>query len=178
MNRKDFLRASCGLCGCMGVVTLPPAPASAETAEKEQLGRMFSRFAWFMEAVGQTLDPTTQARLLERVGRRCAQEYAGGIIAKHRGNLEGLLADARKLWLEKAEYDQKAGTLRVADKKLPACACPLVKQPPFSGDTLCNCSRGFQKELYSQVTGRPVEVTVDRALLRGDDHCEFTIRLG
>ena len=178
MNRKDFLRASYGLCGCMGVVTLPPAPASAETAEKEQLGRMFSRFAWFMEAVGQTLDPTTQARLLERVGRRCAQEYAGGIIAKHRGNLEGLLADARKLWLEKAEYDQKAGTLRVADKKLPACACPLVKQPPFSGDTLCNCSRGFQKELYSQVTGRPVEVTVDRALLRGDDHCEFTIRLG
>jgi hypothetical protein len=31
--------------------------------------------------------------------------------------------------------------------------------------------------MYGQVTGRPVEVTVDRALLRGDDHCKFSIRL-
>lgn len=176
MNRKEFLRTSCGLCGCMGVGVLP-ALASADAAGQEGLGGMFNRFAWFMEAVGETLDPATQARLLERVGRRCAQEYAGGIIAKHRGNLEGFLADARKLWLERADHDAQAGMLRVVDKKSAACGCPLVKQPPFSGDTLCNCSRGFQKELYSQVTGRPVEVEVDRAILRGDDHCEFSVRL-
>jgi predicted hydrocarbon binding protein len=137
---------------------------------------MFARFAWFMEAVGQTLDPATQARLLEAVGRRCARESAGGIIAKHRGNLEGMLRDARKLWIERTDYDAERGLLRVADKKRSSCACPLVRQPPFAGDTLCNCSRGFQKELYSEITGRPVEVTVDRAVLRGDDHCEFTVR--
>jgi predicted hydrocarbon binding protein len=175
MDRKQFLRASCGLCGCMGAGLLAAPNAAGET-EQKQLGAMFSRFAWFIEAVGQTLDPATQARLLESVGRRCAQEYAGPLIAKHRGNLEALLAEAQTIWMERAEYDRERGILRVIDKKRAACACPLVKQPPFSGDTLCQCSRGFQKELYGQVAGRPVEVTVDRSLLRGDDHCEFTVR--
>jgi predicted hydrocarbon binding protein len=175
MNRKEFLRASCGLCGCMGVA-LAAGPASATDAEQEQLGAVLRRFAWFIEAVGQTLEPASQARLLEGVGRRCAQEYAGPLISKHRGNLDGLLADALKLWAERVDFDRQGGTIRVIDKERAACGCPLVKQPPLTGDTLCQCSRGFQKELYGQVAGRPVEVTVDRALLRGDDHCEFTVR--
>jgi predicted hydrocarbon binding protein len=176
MDRKEFLRASCGLCGCMGVGLLA-APASAAEPDEERLGAMFTRFAWFIEAVGQTLDPAAQARLLETVGRRCAQEYAGRLIEKHRGNLDSLLAEIQTHWVERAQYDRESGIIRVVDKKRTACACPLVKQPPFSGDTLCHCSRGFQKEFYGQVTGRPVEVTVERALLRGDDHCEFSVRL-
>jgi predicted hydrocarbon binding protein len=176
MDRKEFLHASCGLCGCMGLGLLA-APVSAGDAEQEQLGAMFRRFAWFMEAVSQTLDPATQARLLESVGRRCTQEYAGRLIEKHRGNLEALLAEIQTHWVERAEYDRERGVIRIVDKKRQGCACPLVRQPPFAGDTLCRCSCGFQKEFYGQITGRAVEVTVDRALLRGDDHCEFTVRL-
>ena len=36
-------------------------------------------------AIGQTLEPATQAEVLESVGRRCAQEYAGGLYGQVTG---------------------------------------------------------------------------------------------
>lgn len=183
MDRKEFLRSSCGLCGCAALALLPAAAVGAdqqnEMAEQQRrrLDAIFNRVAWLTEAMDKTLDEPTRARLLESVGRRCAQESASGLIAKHRGNIEGLCRELESLWVERAEYDPERGVIHHTSRKRDACGCPLVKRPPFASESLCHCTRGFQKEMYGQVSGRPVEVRIEGSVLRGGDRCRFTVQL-
>jgi hypothetical protein len=77
--------------------------------------------------------------------------------------------------VEKAEYDDAKGTIRIVDKS-PTCTCPLVRQnltPP----SFCDCTLGWQKEAYSAVVGRPVEATLEESILRGGKKCVFRIQI-
>jgi hypothetical protein len=97
------------------------------------------------------------------------------MIDKHKSDIGGFLAEGRKQWMEKAEFDNKAGTIRIVDK-LKSCSCPLVK-PGATPPEFCDCTLGWQKETYSAILGKPVEVEIEESILRGGSRCVFRTRV-
>jgi predicted ArsR family transcriptional regulator len=181
MDRRDFLQGGC--CGCAALTLLPAAATGADApndaAERlqRQLDAVQARAAWLAEAMDETLDEAASTRLLERVGRRCAREYAGSLIEKHRGDVDGLLKELEERWTERPEFDRQRGLIRIGSKHAGACACPLVKRPLFTARSLCNCSAAFFSEIFSEVTGRPAASRVESSVLRGGGRCRYAIQL-
>ena len=108
------------------------------------------------------------------MGRECAQDYKA-LFQKYRGDLPGFLAKIKTAWLERSEYDEKTGILRVIGKPNP-CVCPLVKTGRTPAD-FCNCTLGWQKEAFSTVVGKPVTAEIEETVLRGGKRCSFRIGL-
>jgi hypothetical protein len=97
------------------------------------------------------------------------------MVDKYRGNLDGFLDEARKQWVEKAEYDGAAGTIRIVDKS-KSCTCPLVKAGETPAD-FCECTLGLQEAAYSAILGKPVRASLEESILRGGNRCVFLIQV-
>jgi len=108
------------------------------------------------------------------VGHECALRNAP-FFEKYRGDLDGFLAAAKDSWLERAEYDEKAGLLRVFGKPGP-CYYPLVKIGRTPG-RFCDCTLGWQEAAYSIVLGKPVTAEIEETVLGGAPRCSFIIRI-
>jgi predicted hydrocarbon binding protein len=186
MKRSDFLKTcGAGVCSCGALGLLAPLSARAENGErqtatapadnsqlKQELDGSRERFAKLVSIMGEDLDGATRDKILARLGRECAQAYSS-LFQKYRGDLQGFLAKVKTAWLEKAEYDEKAGILRVIGKPSP-CACPLVKVGRTPAD-FCNCTLGWQQEAFSTVIGKPVTAEIEETVLRGGKRCSFRI---
>ena len=188
MKRNDFLiTCGAGVCGCGVLGLLAPLSASAESKEgqtsaakadesplKRQLDAARERFAKLLSIMSENLDETTRLKILERLGRECAQDYSA-LFQKYRGDLPGFLAKIKTAWVEKAEYDEKTGVLRVVGKPGP-CVCPLVKAGRTPAD-FCNCTLGWQQAAFSAVVGKPVTAEIEETVLRGGKRCSFRINI-
>ena len=186
MNRNDFLKkCGAGICGCGVLGLLAPLAARAEDTTapaaavpddyellKGQLEGARERFAKLLAVMAEQLDDATRGKILQGLGSECAKDY-GPLFNKYRGDLQGFLARIKTAWVERSEYDEKTGILRVVGKPAP-CGCPLVK----AGRTpveFCDCSRGWTQAAYSSVLGRPVSVEIEESVLRGGSRCSFRI---
>ena len=186
MKRNDFVKkCAAGVCGCGVLGFLAPlsalaengkgqtAPAPADNAPlKQELDGSRERFAKLLSIMGEDLDGATRDKILARLGHECAQDYSS-FFQKYRGDLQGFLAKIKTAWVEKAEYDEKTGVLRVVGKPNP-CACPLVKVGRTPAD-FCNCTLGWQQEAFSTVLGKPVTAEIEETVLRGGTRCSFRI---
>lgn len=185
MKRNEFMKTCAGFCDCGVLGLLAPLPAEAESAggqtttapaEDSQLKRQLDgaqeRFAKMLSIMGDDLDPAVRLKILRSLGRECAQDY-GALFQKYRGDIKGFLAKIQTAWVERAEYDEKAGLLRVIGKPAP-CACPLVKVGRTPGE-FCDCTLGWQEAAFSTVLGKPVAVEIEESVLRGGTRCSFRI---
>jgi len=186
MKRNDFFKTcGAGLCGCGVLGLLAPlaaraddTAASAATAPedrellKQQLEGARERFSRLLAVMDEQLDAAARDRVLQGLGRQCSQEY-GAFFNKYRGDLQGFLAKIKTAWVEKTEYDEKTGILRVIGKPAP-CACPLVKAGRTPAE-FCDCSRGWNQAAFSTVLGRPVSVEIEESVLRGGSRCSFRV---
>ena len=185
MKRNEFMKSCAGFCGCGVLGLLAPLSASAEstggqtttapdeTSElKRRLDGAQERFAKLLSIMAEDLDPAVRLKILQSLGRECSQDY-GPFFSKYRGDLKGYLAKIQTAWVERAEYDEKAGVLRVIGKPAP-CACPLVKTGRTPGE-FCDCSLGWTEAAFSAVLGRPVAVEIEESVLRGGTRCSFRI---
>lgn len=187
MKRNEFFRTcGAGVCGCGVLGLLAPlaaraedtaSPAAAVPQEVEQLKQQLDgareRFAKLLAIMGEQLDAATRNKILQSLGSQCSQPYAA-FFNKYRGNLQGFLDKIKTAWVERTEYDEKSGILRVIGKPAP-CACPLVK----AGRTpveFCDCSGGWNQAAFSAVLGRPVSIAIEESVLRGGTRCSFRIR--
>jgi hypothetical protein len=188
MKRNDFLKAcAAGVCACGVLGLLEPvearpesvngqaAPGSDDLARaKAVLDGARERFAALLGVMAQQLDEAATTKLLKQLGRECASKNAS-YFEKYRGDLDGFVAAAKTAWLDKAEYDEKAGLLRVSGKPGP-CYCPLVK----TGRTpsrFCECTLGWQEAAYSIILGKPVTAEIEETVLSGGSRCSFHIRI-
>jgi hypothetical protein len=171
MTRNQFLKGcAAGMCSC--AVPVPAAGADSQEARRT-LDAARVRFARLVGVLADHLDQPARKRIFEDLGRECARQYRG-LTEKYRGDVEGFLKMARTQWVETAEYDPAAGTIRIVDKA-KHCTCPLVK-PGVTPPDFCNCTLGWQKEAYSAILGRPVEAELEESILRGGSRCVFRIR--
>jgi predicted ArsR family transcriptional regulator len=186
MKRNDFLKTcGAGVCGCGVLGWLAPlsasaegksgqaAPVPAEVAQlKERLEAAHERFAKLVTIMGEDLGGDARDKILARLGQECAQDYKA-LFQKYRGDLPGFLAKIKTSWVEKAEFDEKTGILRIVGKPSP-CVCPLVKAGRTPAD-FCNCTLGWQQAAFSAVTGKPVTAEIEETVLRGGKRCSFRI---
>ncbi|MCJ7664261.1 MAG: hypothetical protein MUO24_08470 [Desulfobacterales bacterium] len=186
MKRNDFLKTcGAGVCGCGVLGLLAPLAASAEGRDgqtttgpaddsllKRQLDGAHERFAKLLSIMSENLDEAVRLKILERLGRECAQDYSA-LFQKYRGDLQGFLAKIKTAWVERTEYDEKTGILRVIGMPNP-CACPLVKIGRTPAE-FCNCTLGWQQAAFSTVMGKPVNVEIEESVLRGGSRCSFRI---
>ena len=186
MKRSVFLKTcGAGVCGCGVLGFLSPLSARAESGEgqtavapadnsqlKQELDGSRERFAELVSIMGEDLDGASRDKILARLGRECAQDYSA-LFQKYRGDLQGFQAKIKTAWVEKAEYDERTGVLRVIGKPGP-CACPLVKVGRTPAD-FCNCSLCWTQEAFSTVIGKPVTAEIEETVLRGGKRCSFRI---
>lgn len=73
--------------------------------------------------------------------------------------------------------DDKQSRKLIIDENKPFCVCPLLKNT--SGElfpVMCYCSEGFAEKMFSLVFQRPVSVSVESSVQRGDPSCIYHIR--
>ncbi len=188
MKRNEFLKTcGAGVCGCGVLGLLAPLSARAESDAgqtsaaksddsplKRQIDAAQERFAKLVSIMGENLDGATRDKILSRLGHECAQDY-GVLFQKYRGDLPGFLAKIKTGWIERTEYDEKTGILRLIGKPSP-CACPLVKIGRTPAD-FCNCTLGWQQAAFSAVLGKPVTAEIEETVLRGSSRCSFRIKI-
>jgi predicted hydrocarbon binding protein len=96
---------------------------------------------------------------------------------KYKNDIRGFLVaiQASNGWVEKAEYNEKTGTIRIVDRS-KNCTCPLVEKGLTPSDQ-CECTLGWQKQTYSAILGKPVEAELEESILRGGSRCVFRIQV-
>jgi len=87
---------------------------------------------------------------------------------------EGNIIYSTKPPLDKEGY-QTAQTS--AEKRMCACFCPMIRTRLDTGisATFCNCSAGWDRQLYEGIFGKPVRMEVLETVLKGDEFCRFAI---
>jgi predicted hydrocarbon binding protein len=129
-----------------------------------------------MNGLEKNVDQKTVALILEQCGRQC--------------QTQSLIKKARNTYQKSKSIDdflEKFGRVykhlrREGDKVYlvySKCYCSQVNKIPrgkLSG-AYCNCSRGWAKALFEGALGRPVEVTMEKSIINGDDQCKFRISL-
>jgi len=66
-----------------------------------------------------------------------------------------------------------------ADKKQAYCFCPIVRSHLGQGmpTSFCYCGAGWYRRQWEGAIGKPVTIEVVQSILKGDDVCQFAIRL-
>jgi len=181
ITRSEFVKCcAAGMCSCVAFAAMPEA-AEAQSANPEfdrikwQLEAARVRYAKLLEILEQNVDEPALRRMMDQLGRECARQFRARTFDKYKGDIHGFLEAIQRPdgWVEKVEYDEAAGVLRVFDRS-PTCTCPLVKEGLTSTEQ-CYCTLGWQKETYSAILGRPVDASVEKSILRGDKGCIFRI---
>lgn len=55
------------------------------------------------------------------------------------------------------------------------CGCPIVNSGKINDPFFCNCTRGYTKERFENLFGKPVEVSLLKSILNGDEICKQAI---
>lgn len=180
-SRRTFVGCcAMGLCSA-ALVPLPAAAADSSAARcawlQSQLDSARLRYAKFIELLGHEVDAPTRRGLMRALGRECALQYRSQTFDRYQGDVRGFLeaAQAPGGWVEKAEYNEGAGTIRIVDRQ-KKCSCPLVIEGATPSDQ-CECTLGWQTETYSRMLGKPVEAELLESVLRGGNRCGFRIRI-
>ena len=181
MDRKDFLKNACtyGVCGCFGMsfFTAGELLANAKNAPDEnkpdwRIDFMQRRYKDLLYILNDTLEEDTFIAVLKKLGTKCGDDFA----ERFRGNPEGFFNFIKSLWADTVEYDKEKGIIRVNERVRSTCNCPFIREKE-APEILCNCSLGTQKRIYESLFGRPVSVTLEKSVLRGDERCAFAIQL-
>ena len=58
------------------------------------------------------------------------------------------------------------------------CGCPLIQSGLVELQSIqCYCSQGMMETMFSEVASKSVDVEIKKSIGRGDDVCEFLIRI-
>jgi predicted ArsR family transcriptional regulator len=129
-----------------------------------------------MAGLDERVDKETLAKVLEQCGRQCQSQSlikkARSIYEKSK-DMDDFLNEFGKVY---KHLHKEGGSVYII---YPKCYCPIVnKIPPGKLSAIyCNCSRGWAKALFEGVLKRPVQVTMEESIKRGDKQCKFKIIL-
>lgn len=138
--------------------------------------RMEKWLTCLISGLEEHVNEENRVKVLEQCGRQCQSQ--------------NLVKKARNIYKKSKSKQEFLENLAKVYKQLnlegeniyivyPECFCSFVNKIP-QGDlssTWCNCSRGWVKELCEGATEKPVEVTLEKSIVKGDEECRFRIRL-
>jgi len=179
MNRKDFISRIIKL-GVIPAFLLTRIKTGAaqneETAESSATQQKFTG-QWLVSLLNNMnnkLPEQDKVKLLESCGRDCARNGAVQMAQANKGNVQGLIDKLGEiLGKENAVLAGNKATI-----KYSKCYCANLAN--FTGTmpgVYCNCSRGWVLELFETAAQKPVKVELVSSIVRGADHCEFSIEI-
>jgi predicted hydrocarbon binding protein len=132
--------------------------------------------ACLIDGLNEHVDEKTKALILEKCGKQCQSQ--------------SLIKKARAIYKESEDTGEFLEKLGRVYKHLeregnnvyivyPRCYCSQVNKIPkgqISG-TYCNCSRGWAKALFEGAVGHPVDVKLEKSIIKGDNQCRFRVIL-
>jgi len=132
------------------------------------------------ESIGQ-LDPGQQTTIMKPAGESCAsdlislcEKYLGKEVSCVNDLVTGWNAIRRQRNL-KGKWEFEGNGVRGVFSE---CGCPLVCSGLIELHPVqCYCSQGLMETIFSRVTGLEVEVEIRHSIGRGDDVCDFFIKL-
>jgi hypothetical protein len=165
--------------------------AASPYLEGKEAVRKLQRIAAEIE---QERKPYLKATLIreavELIEQQCSREDCLRIMQGCNCLGQSVTERAARLYRESASIDDwlarmnengiGGGHLSRRGKRIIAvydkCYCGSVSQTrePFS-NTFCHCSCGWLKQLFEQVLGFQVEVSLIGSIIQGDKRCEFVI---
>jgi hypothetical protein len=127
-----------------------------------------------LNSINTQLDKDTRLRLMELCGRSCAQSGVIKTALENKGDLDKFIIQMGK-WLGKENVLRDGQTIQLVYQK---CFCKIkTKIPEGLADTYCDCSRGWLKEMFETIVGKPVEVEIKSTIKGGGDTCQFVVNV-
>ena len=131
-----------------------------------------------VRALEQHADESQQVRMMALCGYGCAEPDLETLrkLKKQAKDQRRLLALINEHILWCGEWVWEGDHIR---STCGSCGCPLVRDYGLElSPTLCLCSRGWVEAIFTEAFGRPVDVSLVKAIGRGDECCEFSVHLG
>jgi hypothetical protein len=132
------------------------------------------------ESIDQ-LDQAMKSAIVQRSGKACAADLLS-LCEKRLGRPLRSTEDLRIAWNMLRDDRNLGGRWEVQGNDLRGifdeCGCPLVRSGLVELHPVqCHCSQAMMEAIFSQVTRRTIEVEIKRSIGRGDDVCDFLIKL-
>ncbi|MBI1919584.1 MAG: hypothetical protein HYS23_00740 [Geobacter sp.] len=132
------------------------------------------------ESIDQ-LDQTQQQTIMKPAGEACASDLMS-LCEKYLGKKVSSVTDLVTGWNILREKRNLKGTWEFEGNGVRGifgeCGCPLVCSGLIELHPVqCHCSQGLMETIFSRVAEKPVDVEIRRSIGRGDDVCDFFIRL-
>jgi hypothetical protein len=178
MNRQEFIKTCAGgLCTCAVASTLGTARLAAEEKPAKEDWRLpfaQARYGKLLDILTVQLGEPPLIETLRQLGGFCASGMQ--LLAKHKGNVDAFIREFGEKYGEAITFDREKGIITIVGPERTTCFCPLVNTHT-TPKVVCNCSLGWQQQVYETLLEKPVEVTLKESVLRGGKHCVFEIRI-
>ena len=189
MNRKEFLKSTCGLgiCSCAGLSLITSGNLPAAVLQSDEIdkttplvpvdSRQIKNVLCYIDS---SMDESVKKSIFERLGAEHLTHpdfinYINETKKNLRAYFDRVNSNKDTYW-EKIEYNLDDSTIKITGKLADRCACSYAEceKPPLS---LCNyCCIGFQKTFFEMLLEKPVtKVQLDESLLLGGKRCSSTI---
>ncbi len=127
------------------------------------------------------LDPNLKLAVMKPAGVACASDLML-LIEKYTGKRASSVADLVAGWNIVREKRGLSGRWELDGNIVRGvfneCGCPLVRSGLIGLHPVqCYCSQGLMETIFSESAGKPVEAEIRRSIGRGDDVCDFLIKL-
>ncbi len=120
----------------------------------------------------QNLPDSTRQMIYKQNGRACARRGAITAAQAANGDLKSFINTLRK-WIGAQNVIQKGNRITI---RYDHCFCPIAKNKELNlPPEYCQCSIGWLEEMFTTVTGRPVQIQLISSILNRAGHCEFDI---
>ncbi len=181
MNRKEFIKSACQIGVASGAFLIAESDGccAMPSEQEDQSVNRREKFTqdWIrtlMNNMDSQMDEATRIKLMEASGRACARRDAVNAAKECKGDLDKFLATMRK-WVGADNVRKDGNKVHLVYSK---CLCPMVQSGTDRlSDTYCNCSRGWVKEMFETVHGKPVEVRLTESIMRGGKACRFVVQV-
>lgn len=132
------------------------------------------------ESIDQ-LDEASKAAIMKRAGKACADDLLS-LCEKYLGKPIASIEELRVAWNMLRDERNLTGRWEVQGNELRGifgeCGCPLVRSGLIELHPVqCYCSQAMMEAIFSQVAQRTIEVEIARSIGRGDEVCDFVIKL-
>lgn len=137
---------------------------------------------WLGNLLNEIEEEAPGKKVLENCGRLCAKSHnLAGDSAGIRCQVEDKQDHELLFQLYREQVYHNSPRLYKEDNTIyleyHACGCPLVKKGEVQNPFFCHCTRGYTKERFETLFGRPVKVKLLQSLLKGDPICKQAITL-
>lgn len=127
------------------------------------------------------LDQNVKAAIMKPAGQACADDIVL-LCEKYLGRPVKTVDDLVSGWNTIRERRNLTGKWEIKGNNIRGifgeCGCPLVRSGLIELHPVhCYCSQNMMETVFSRISEKPVEVKINRSIGRGDDVCDFLIRL-